>query len=89
MAMKKACIGVLLVLSGCGLFEDTKLVDIQEKDGPCTIKLKDGSTVSSSGNIEISKRTQAITYRDEAGKLWSLFREDYQGYSCQDPGLDY
>ncbi len=74
---------LLLFLSACSLFEDTKLVDIKEIDGPCSIILADGSTVTSEGNIKISKRTQAITYRDEDGKLWSLFRDDYTSYSCQ------
>jgi len=72
-----------MLLAGCSLFEDTKLVDIMEVDGPCTIVLTDGTTVVSSGNIEISKRTEAITYRDEDGKLWSLFKEDYTSYSCE------
>ncbi|UZD24454.1 YgdI/YgdR family lipoprotein [Algoriphagus halophytocola] len=82
--MKKAFPIVFLILSGCGLLEDTKLVDILDVDGPCTILLADGTTVTSSGNIEISKRTQAITYRDEDGKIWSLFKDDYQSYSCQE-----
>ncbi|MCE7056533.1 hypothetical protein LZF95_17755 [Algoriphagus sp. AGSA1] len=74
---------LLLILSACSLFEDTNLVDIKEIDGPCSIVLVGGSTVRSKGNIKISKRTQAITYRDEEGKLWSLFKDDYTSYSCQ------
>jgi hypothetical protein len=81
--MNKFLLFLILVLSGCSLFEDTKLVDIMEVDGPCTILLTDGTTIVSSGNIEISKRTEAITYRDEDGKLWSLFKEDYTSYSCE------
>ncbi|WP_439490079.1 DUF903 domain-containing protein [Algoriphagus sp.] len=81
--MKKFLPLLLLILSACSLFEDTKLVDIREIDGPCTIMLTDGSTITSDGNIKISKRTQAITYRDEDGKLWSLFKDDYVSYSCQ------
>ena len=64
------------------IFSCDTLRDIEELDGPCTIVLVDGTTVVSNGNIEISERTQAITYRDENGKIWSLFREDYQSYSC-------
>ncbi|WP_192346814.1 hypothetical protein [Algoriphagus sp. Y33] len=79
--MKKYLIPFLL-LSGCSLFEDTKLVDIKDIEGPCTIVLADGTGIVSNGNIEFSKRTQAITYRDEAGKIWSLFKEDYTSYSC-------
>ena len=81
--MKKYLPFLILLLTGCNLFENTKLVDIMEVDGPCTIVLTDGTTVVSSGNIEISKRTEAITYRDEDGKLWSLFKEDYTSYSCE------
>lgn len=81
--MNKFLLFLILALSGCSLFEDTKLVDIMEVDGPCTILLTDGTTIVSSGNIEISKRTEAITYRDEDGKLWSLFKEDYASYSCE------
>lgn len=58
------------------------LKDIEEINGTCMINLSDGSTVIANGGIEISERTQAITYRDEDGKLWSLFREDYESYSC-------
>lgn len=64
------------------IFSCDTLRDIEELDGPCTIILSDGSSVVSFGNIEISDRTQAITYRDENGKIWSLFKEDYQSYSC-------
>ncbi|WP_057939865.1 DUF903 domain-containing protein [Algoriphagus resistens] len=81
--MKKHLPLLFLLFSGCSLFEDTKLVDIQEMDGPCTILLTDGTPVVSEGNIEISKRTGAITYRDEEGKIWSLFRDDYTSYSCE------
>jgi hypothetical protein len=70
-------IGIVLVLFSC----DT-LHDIEELDGLCTILLTNGTTVVSNGNIEISDRTQAITYRDENGKIWSLFKEDYISYTC-------
>ena len=81
--MKKCLPFLILILASCSLFEDTKLVDILEVDGPCTIQLTDGATVVSNGNIEISKRTQAITYRDEDNKIWSLFKNDYTSYSCE------
>lgn len=81
--MKKYLPLLFLFFSGCSLFEDTKLVDIQDINGPCTILLTDGTTVVSNGDIEISKRTEAITYRDEEGKIWSLFRDDYTSYSCE------
>ncbi|MBN3522081.1 DUF903 domain-containing protein [Algoriphagus lutimaris] len=79
--MKKV-IPLLFLFMGCSLFEDTKLVDIQKFDGPCVITLKDGSTIETIGGIEVSKRYEGITYRDEEGKIWSLFKEEYTSYSC-------
>ncbi|MFC5625900.1 hypothetical protein [Algoriphagus winogradskyi] len=81
--MKKYLPFLILVITGCSLFEETDLVDIQDIDGPCTIILTDGSSVVSNGNIEISKRTQAITYRDENNKIWSLFKNDYTSFTCE------
>lgn len=69
-------------MMGCSLFEDTKLVDVQKFDGPCIITLKDGSTIETEGGIEVSKRYEGITYRDEDGKIWSLFKDEYDSYSC-------
>ena len=81
--MKKYLPILVLLLGGCGLFEDTKLVDVQEIQGPCTIDLIDGTSVVSKGNIQISKSELTITYRDEENKLWSLFKGDYSRYSCE------
>jgi hypothetical protein len=72
----------LVLLSFLILFSCDTLRDIEELEGPCTILLTNGTTVVSNGNIEISDRTQAITYRDDKGKIWSLFRQDYQSYTC-------
>lgn len=80
--MKKCLPLLILILASCSLFEETDLVDILDVDGPCTIQLTDGTTVVSNGNIEISKRTQAITFRDEDGKIWSVFKDDYTSYTC-------
>ncbi|MBB6328551.1 hypothetical protein FHS59_004207 [Algoriphagus iocasae] len=80
--MKKSFPLLLLVMMGCSLFEDTKLVDVQKFDGPCIITLKDGSTIETEGGIEVSKRYEGITYRDEDGKIWSLFKDEYDSYSC-------
>ncbi|SFT66452.1 protein of unknown function [Algoriphagus locisalis] len=81
--MKKYLPVLFFGLASCSLFEETDLVDVLDVNGPCTIQLVDGTTVVSNGNIEISKRTQAITYRDEDGKIWSLFKDDYTSYSCE------
>ncbi len=80
--MKKSIPLILLLMMGCSLFEDTKLVDVQKFDGPCIITLKDGSTIETEGGIEVSKRYEGITYRDEDGKIWSLFKDEYDSYSC-------
>jgi hypothetical protein len=68
---------LLLVLYSCDILQD-----VNEIKGPCVIVLVDGSTVVSNGNIEIMDKTGAITYRDDAGKIWSLFKGDYQSYTC-------
>lgn len=78
----KKCLPLFLLLMGCSLFEDTKLVDIQKIEGPCTIILKNGSSIETTGSIEVSKRYEGITYRDEDGKIWSLFKGEYNSYSC-------
>jgi hypothetical protein len=64
------------------LFSCDTLRDVNESNGPCNIILTDGSTIVSNGIIEIQKKTGTITYRDEAGKLWSLFLDDYRSYTC-------
>ncbi|WP_339705566.1 hypothetical protein [Algoriphagus aquimarinus] len=65
-------------LLGCDLLQDVK-----EINGSCTIVLADGGTVVSNGNIEILEKTQTITYRDDAGKIWSLFKDEYTSYTCE------
>lgn len=80
--MRKYLPLVLLAFASCSLFEDTKLVDIQKFEGPCLINLKDGSIIETTGGIEVTKRYEGITYRDEDGKIWSLFKEEYESYSC-------
>lgn len=67
----------LMVFSGCDL-----LSDIEELEGPCTIQLVDGGTISTQDDIEILETTGTLTYRDEDGKLWSLTDEEYLTYSC-------
>ncbi|NVJ86307.1 MAG: hypothetical protein HWE15_08375 [Algoriphagus sp.] len=82
---KLFCIGLLLlILSGCeSWLQDIGLVDIKKIKGPCTITLVDGTLIETPHSLEISIRTEAITYRDEDGKLWSLFKEEYESYNCQ------
>jgi hypothetical protein len=67
----------LMFLASC-----EELTDVKEIDGPCTIELVDGGTITTEGNIEILKETGSITYRDEDGKLWSLLATEYSSYSC-------
>ena len=68
---------VVFGVYGCEAF-----LDITEEDGPCTIFLKDGTTIETQGNIEILESTYVITYRDAEGKLWSIPPAEYQTYSC-------
>jgi hypothetical protein len=74
----------VLVLNSCeSWFQDIGLKDIKRVDGPCTITLKDGTIIETPYSLEISIRTEAITYRDEDRKLWMVFREEYESYACQ------
>lgn len=74
---------ILLSLTSCeSWLQDIGLKDIQRLDGPCTIILSDGTVIETPYSLEVTIRTEAITYRDEDGKLWSLFRDDYESYSC-------
>lgn len=75
---------LLIILSGCeSWLQDIGLIDIKRVDGPCTITLVDGTLIETPYSLEISIRTEAITYRDEDGKLWSLFKDEYESFSCQ------
>jgi hypothetical protein len=70
----------LIALSGCEIIDD--LTDIEKIQGPCKIILTSGKVIEIEGEIKLSVRTQAITYRDEKGKLWSVFEKEYTSYSC-------
>lgn len=67
----------LLLLVSC---ED--IFDVKQVEGPCTIQLVDGETITTQEDIEIMQSTGTITYRDEDGKLWSVFADKYESYSC-------
>jgi uncharacterized membrane protein (UPF0127 family) len=67
----------LIFLASC-----EELVDVKRIEGPCTIQLVNGSSISTQEAIEILKTTGTITYRDEDGKLWSIPADEYLTYSC-------
>ena len=76
--MKKLILPLLLVFfAAC---ED--LTDVKRVDGPCTIQLVDGGTITTQFSIEILQGTGTITYRDDDRKLWSIPASEYSGYSC-------
>lgn len=66
-----------LVFAACEEIEDVKRVD-----GPCTIQLVDGGTITTQESIEILEATGTITYRDDEGKLWSVRADEYLTYTC-------
>lgn len=68
---------VLFVLAAC-----EEIFDVKEVEGPCTIQMVDGSTISVERNIEILQSNGTITYKDEDGKLWSIPADEYLSYSC-------
>lgn len=75
--MKKIFLAFIIALglSGC-------LSDIEEITGTCTVLLKDGTILEISQDIRQDTKTGTITYRDENGKLWSIFKEDYESFEC-------
>lgn len=68
---------LLLFFASC---ED--IFDVKRVDGPCTIQLIDGGTITTQFSIEILEGTGAITYRDDDRKLWSIPASEYTSYSC-------
>ena len=62
-------------LTGC-------ISDIEEISGSCTVVLNDGTTVEMTQEIRKNTRTGTITYRDEEGNLRSVFKEDYETFTC-------
>ncbi len=76
--LRHFCILLFLIfLSSC---ED--LTDVKRVDGPCTIQLVDGGTITTQFSIEILEGTGTITYRDDDRKLWSIPASEYTSYSC-------
>ena len=75
--MKKIFFASILILglTGC-------ISDIEEISGSCTVVLKDGTTVEMMQEIRKNTRTGTITYRDEEGNLRSVFKEDYETFTC-------
>jgi hypothetical protein len=67
----------LILFSSCD-----ELIDVLQFDGPCTILLKNGRTITTQQNIEVLESTGTITYRDDDGKLWSIPVNEYESYSC-------
>ncbi|MBC6368347.1 hypothetical protein [Algoriphagus sp. AK58] len=65
-----------------GFVSCEKIIDVQRFDGPCTIELVDGSTITTEYSIEILESTGTITYRDSDRKLWSIKADEYVSYSC-------
>lgn len=57
-------------------------MEIDKINSTCTVVLNDGSFLEISRDIRVNNETGTITYRDENDKLWSIFKEDYESYSC-------
>lgn len=74
--MKKRVIQcfVLLIMWGC--------LEVEKIKKTCTVFLKDGTTIEISEDVRRNKTTGTITYRDEEGKLWSLFETAYDSLAC-------
>lgn len=66
-----------LVFASC-----EELADVTRVEGPCTIQLVDGGTITTEKSIEILEATGTITYMDDEGKIWSIQADEYLTYSC-------
>jgi hypothetical protein len=75
--MKKIFFAAILLIafSSC-------ISDIEEIAGSCTVILKDGTSLELTEEIKQNTRTGTITYRDQDGKLKSIFKEDYETFDC-------
>lgn len=75
---------VALSLTSCeSWLQDIGIKDIQKFEGPCTIVLANGGgVVETNHTIEVSIRTETLTYRDDDDKIWSLEKDEYESYSC-------
>jgi hypothetical protein len=65
---------LMLMLGAC--------LEIEEINSSCTVLLNDGSVLEINRDIRINNETGTITYRDENDRLWSIFKEDYESFSC-------
>lgn len=75
--MRYLAVLLLLVFASCD-----EIIDVLRVDGPCTIQLANGTTITTQESLEILQSTGAITYRDNQGKLWSIPANEYESYSC-------
>jgi hypothetical protein len=75
--MRYLAVLLLLVFGSCD-----EIIDVLRVDGPCTIQLTNGTTITTQESLEILQSTGAITYRDDQGKLWSIPANEYESYSC-------
>lgn len=75
--MRNLLFFLLIFLCSCD-----ELIEVLRFDGPCTILMKDGSTITTQESIEILESTGTITYRDDDGLLWSVAVDEYESYTC-------
>jgi hypothetical protein len=57
-------------------------LEVETINQSCTVVMNDGTIIEISRDIRRNRKTGTITYRDENDKLWSIFQEDYESYSC-------
>ncbi|WP_373523648.1 hypothetical protein [Aquiflexum sp.] len=57
-------------------------LEVETINQTCTVVMNDGTILEISRDIRRNSKTGTITYRDEDDKLWSIFQEDYESYSC-------
>ena len=57
-------------------------LEVETFNQSCTVVMNDGTILEISRDIRRNKKTGTITYRDEDDKLWSIFQEEYESFSC-------
>ncbi|MCU0401130.1 MAG: YgdI/YgdR family lipoprotein [Algoriphagus sp.] len=73
---------LIFIFFAFGFSSCEKILDVKQFDGPCTIELANGQSITTPNDIEILESTGTITYRDETGKLWSIKSSEYTSFSC-------
>jgi hypothetical protein len=57
-------------------------LEVEKIKRTCTVFLKDRTTLEIKDDVRKNRKTGTITYRDEEGRLWSLYETAYDSLVC-------